>query len=135
MRYGFVAEAQQVIMAQLDAALALDGRLPELFSGLGRDELPVPVAYPASCSPQAWAAASPLLGLRTLMRLDPWIPSGKLFLAPALPDAIERLRLERIPLLGGRITVEVDGAAVKVEGLPGDVEVVAEPRSPITSYE
>ncbi len=135
MRYGFVEEAQRVIMAQLDAALALDGRLPELFSGIGRDELPVPVAYPGSCSPQAWAAASPLMSLRTLMRFDPWIPAGKLFLAPALPGAIERLRLERIPLLGGRITVEVDRSAVKVEGLPADVEVIAEPRSPITSYE
>ena len=75
------------------------------------------------------------MSLRTLMRFEPWIPAGKLFLAPALPEVIERLRLERIPLLGGRITVEVDGGAVKVEGLPATVEVVGEPRSPISSFD
>ena len=30
-----------------------------------------PVSYPTSCSPQAWAAASPLLFLRTLLRFEP----------------------------------------------------------------
>jgi glycogen debranching enzyme len=134
MRYGFVEEAQRVIGAQLDAAGAFAGRLPELFTGLDRDEFPVPVAYPSSSSPQAWSAASPLLFLRTLLRFDPWIPAGKLWLAPALPPWVDRLRLERIPLLGGRINVEVDGSEVKVEGLPGEVELVAEPRVPTTAY-
>jgi glycogen debranching enzyme len=131
MRYGFVEEAQRVIMAQLDAAAAFGGRLPELFAGLARDEFPVPAAYPASCSPQAWAAAAPLLFVRTLLRFDPWIPQGKLWLSPVLPEGIDRLRLERIPLLGGRITVEVDGQEAKVEGLPHEVELVAEPRHPL----
>ncbi len=131
IRYGFVEAAQRVIMAQLDAAAAFDGRLPELFSGLDRSALAVPISYPTSCSPQAWAAASPLLFLRTLLRIDPWLAAGKLWLAPALPEEIGRLRVDRIPLLGGRITVEVDGDAVKVEGLPPDVEVVAEPRTPL----
>jgi glycogen debranching enzyme len=134
MRYGFVDAAQQVIGAQLDAANAFAGRLPELFTGLDRGDFPVPVAYPTSCSPQAWAAASPLLFVRTLLRFDPWIPQGKLWLSPALPSWVERLRLERIPLLGGRINIEVDGTEVKVEGLPSGVDIVAEPRAPTTSY-
>ena len=46
----------------------------------------VPVGYPTSCSPQAWAAASPLLCLRTLLRLDPWVPYGKTWLCPNLPE-------------------------------------------------
>jgi glycogen debranching enzyme len=135
MRYGFVEPAQRVIMAQLDAALALDARLPELFSGLDRDELTVPIVYPSSCSPQAWAAAAPLLSLRTLLRFDPWIPAGKLWLSPVLPDPITLLHLERVPLLGGRISVLVDGGVVKVEGLPLEVEVISEGRDPITSFE
>ncbi len=94
MRYGYVREAQRVIMAVLDAAVAQGGRLPELFSGLERMELPMVVAYPTSCSPQAWAAASPLLMLRTLLRLDPWVPRGKVWLHPALPGA------DRPPLRG-----------------------------------
>ena len=132
MRYGYVREAQRVIMGILDAAVAQGGRLPELFSGLERMELPVVVSYPTSCSPQAWAAASPLLMLRTLLRLDPWVPRGKVWLHPALPEQIGRLRVGRIPLAGARVTVSVEGDEVSVEGLPADLELVDAPRHPLT---
>jgi glycogen debranching enzyme len=132
MRYGFVREAQRVIMSMVDAAVARRGRLPELFSGLDRLELPVVVSYPTSCSPQAWAAASPLLMLRTLLRLDPWVPRGKVWLHPALPEQIGRLHVGRIPLAGARVSVTVDGDKVDVEGLPHDLELVDAPRHPLT---
>ena len=93
-RYGFDAAAQKLIFGLLDAAQSQGGRLPELFSGLERNELSVPVSYPTSCSPQAWAAASPLLCLRTLLRLDPWIPYGKTWLSPNLPEGIGYLKVE-----------------------------------------
>jgi glycogen debranching enzyme len=132
MRYGFVREAQRVIMAMLDAAAAQGGRLPELFSGLDRLELPLVVPYPSSCSPQAWASASPLLMVRTLLRLDPWVPRGKVWLQPALPERIGRLHVGRIPLAGSRVSVTVEGDQVSVEGLPADLELVAAPRHPLT---
>jgi glycogen debranching enzyme len=132
MRYGFVREAQRVIMAQLDVALAQDGRLPELFSGLDRLELPMVVSYPTSCSPQAWAAASPLLMLRTLLRLDPWVPRGKVWLHPSLPDQIGRLRVGGIPLAGAKVSVSVEGDEVSVDGLPEGLELVDAPRHPLT---
>jgi len=133
MRYGFIEEAQRVILAMLDAAMSQGGRLPELFSGLHRKEFPSVVSYPTSCSPQAWAAASPLLFLRTLLRLDPWIPHGKVWLAPCLPEQIGYLRIDRIPLAGRRVTVEVSDGNVKVEGLPPDLELVSVPRDPMTA--
>ncbi|MBW3668574.1 MAG: amylo-alpha-1,6-glucosidase [Actinobacteria bacterium] len=133
MRYGFVDEAQRVVMAMLDAAQSQGGRLPELFSGLDRTEFPSVVSYPTSCSPQAWAAASPLLFLRTLLRLDPWVPHGKVWLAPALPDSIGSLRVDRIPLAGRRVTVEVSDDNVKVEGLPPELELISVPRDPMTA--
>ncbi|MGH9054456.1 MAG: amylo-alpha-1,6-glucosidase [Acidimicrobiales bacterium] len=132
MRYGYVREAQRVIMAVLDAALAQGGRLPELFSGFERMELPVVVSYPTSCSPQAWSAASPLLMLRTLLRLDPWVPRGKVWLHPALPPQIRRLRVGRIPLAGARVSVTVEGDSVSIDGLPDDLELVDAPRHPLT---
>ncbi|HKN40520.1 MAG TPA: amylo-alpha-1,6-glucosidase, partial [Acidimicrobiia bacterium] len=133
MRYGFVDEALRVIMALFEAAALQGHRLPELFSGLARDDVPFPVSYPSSCSPQAWAAASPLLCLRTMLRLDPWLPHGKLWVAPVLPEGIGYLRVDRIPLAGRRVTVEVQDGSAKVEGLPADVELVEEARHPLTA--
>ncbi|TML62807.1 MAG: hypothetical protein E6G17_07745 [Actinobacteria bacterium] len=133
MRYGFVEEAQRVIMAMIDAAGLLGFRLPELFSRLARGELPVPVSYPTSCSPQAWASASPLLFLRTLLRFDPWVPYGRLWLDPVLPPEIGELRVDRVPLAGSRVTIEVVDGSVKIEGLPAQLELVAHPRDPSTA--
>ena len=132
-RYGFVDEAQRVILAMLDTAARFGSRLPELFGGLGRDEVPFPVTYPSSCSPQAWAAASPLMFLRSILRLDPWVPHGKVWLDPVLPPRITRLRIDRIPLAGRRVTVDIEGDSVSVDGLGPDIEVVLSPRDPLTA--
>ena len=70
MRYGEVGATTTVATASLGAADAFDGRLPELFSGFPRDVFDTSPPFPIACSPQAWAAATPLLLLRTLRRLD-----------------------------------------------------------------
>ena len=135
-RYGYDGAAQKLIFGLLDAAQAQGGRLPELFSGLDRGELTVPVGYPTSCSPQAWSAASPLLCLRTLLRLDPWIPYGKTWLSPNLPEGIGYLKVEGIPLAGSRVTIEVGDqvpGGVSISGLPPEIEVIREPRRPSTA--
>ncbi len=133
MRYGFVDHAHRVIEAMLDVAASNGGRLPELFSGLGRDEVGVPAAYPTSCVPQAWAAASPLLFLRTLLRIDPWVPRRRLWVAPALPPSINRLRLDRVPVGTDRIDLEVDYGSLRVRGLSPDVELVRAPRGSLSA--
>jgi len=133
MRYGFVGHAHRVITAMTDASAVLGGRLPELFSGLAREDLPTVVNYPASCMPQAWAAAAPLSFVRTLLRLDPWVPHGKLWLAPDLPPSIADLRVQRIPLQASRLSVEVERSKVSVEGLPPDLDLIASPRRPHTA--
>jgi len=132
-RYGFMDHALRVVCALLDAASSLGGRLPELFCGLDRGEFSSPVGYPTSCSPQAWAAASPLLCLRTMLRLDPWVPYGRTWLSPLLPDGMRYLKVAGIPLAGSRVTVEVDGDDVDVSGLPPEVELVTAPRHPVSA--
>ncbi|WP_434615184.1 glycogen debranching N-terminal domain-containing protein [Arthrobacter sp. A5] len=55
---GHVDAARRVAGGLLDAAEAFNYRLPELFAGYSRRQAPVPVPYPMSCFPQAWAAAA-----------------------------------------------------------------------------
>lgn len=132
-RYGFVDEAHRVTLGLLDAAMAESGRLPELFSGVDRTDVCVPVSYPTSCSPQAWAAGSSLLLLRSILRLDPWVPHGKTWLAPVLPPTVKRLRVSNIPLAGGRVTVSVEDGHTTVEGVPAGLEVLMQPRKPASA--
>lgn len=133
MRYGFVDEAQRVVMALIDAAETQGGRLPELFSGLDRAEFPGVVSYPASCTPQAWAAAAPFSFLRTLLRFDPWVPHDKVWVHPALPEQILSLSLRGVPLAGGRVTIEASQSEPHVEGLPEGIQVVLDGRDPSTA--
>ena len=131
-RYGFVDHAQRIISAQLDVATAKLGRLPELFAGFDRGEVRVPAAYPASCSPQAWAAASPLLWLRTLLRLDPWAPHKQLSIAPSLPEGMHRLNVDGILIDGHHVRIAVEGDDVEVTGIDS-YDVTTSPRPPLSA--
>jgi glycogen debranching enzyme len=133
MRYGFVQQAQRIAMGLIDAASAYDGRLPELFCGFDRSEYPRPIPYPTSCSPQAWAAASPVHLLRTLLRFDPWIPYRKAWLAPVLPPGFGELRIERFTLFGSQVEIRVSGGHTEVSGWPEEIELIQEARPPLTS--
>jgi len=132
MRYGFVEAAHRVIAAVLEAAAASGGQLPGLYAGLDRREVPFPVRHPWACRPQAWAAAAPLSFLRTILRLDPWVPRGKVWLSPALPEGVTRVEVDGMAL-AGRVTITVDGDRVTVDGLPESVALVAAPRRPLTA--
>ena len=107
MRYGYVEEAHRVIGAQLDVSEAFRGHLPELFAGFARGRPASPASYPTSCSPQAWASASPLLWLRTLLRIDPWAAHDEVRIDPELPPWIKALRVEGIEIAGELQTVDV----------------------------
>lgn len=58
LRAGFKAEAAVLARGLLRAASGFEDRLPELFSGEDATTAVRPMPYPASCRPQAWAAAS-----------------------------------------------------------------------------
>jgi len=129
MRYGFVDEARRVIGGMLAAAAAHRGRLPELFSGLDRSDVGTPVSYPTSCSPQAWSAAAPLLMLRTLLRLDPDVAAGRVWLDPVVPPTVRELTVDRIPLAESRLCITVSNGHLDVQGAPPGVGIVRSTRS------
>ncbi|WP_052863094.1 amylo-alpha-1,6-glucosidase [Streptomyces niger] len=66
-RYGLHKEVHTIADGLIEAAALHGHRLPEVLAGYDRDRHPAPVPYPHSCSPQAWAAATPL-ALRTAVR-------------------------------------------------------------------
>jgi glycogen debranching enzyme len=134
MRYGFVDEAHGVMRRMVEASAWFGDLLPELFAGIPRTEVGFPVPYPTSCSPQAWAAASPLLFLRTMLRFEPDFRNSVLHLAPAVPPWIGRLRLERIQVMGGDLTIDVEGEVVHTLEVPEGLHLVAEPRHPTATF-
>ena len=135
MRYGFVEQAQRVAVSMLEAADAFDGRLPELFCGFDRREYPRPLPYPTSCSPQAWASATPIYLLRVLLRFEPCLPCQKIWLAPALPPQWGEVRLDQLPFAGRRVSIRARQEDLEVSGLPPDLQLIRARRFPLTHKE
>lgn len=100
----------------LAAAEAFDYRLPELFGGDARADMPVPVPYPAACRPQAWSAAASVVVLAVATGLRPRVPDRRTDLSPLAPSPVGALRARGLRIGGTRVGVDVDptGSAVLV---------------------
>jgi glycogen debranching enzyme len=108
-RYGFRKDAAKLIAGIFEASLFFNQRLPEVFAGYARANTRYPVQYPTACTPQAWAAASPMLGIRTLLGLE---PKGEVLTAiadPVLPFWMGTLTIDGIPGRWGRTRVVAKG--------------------------
>jgi glycogen debranching enzyme len=108
-RYGFRQDAAKIVAGIFEASWFFNGRLPEVFSGFDRAKTRFPVQYPTACLPQAWAAASPMLGIRTLLGLEP--KGEKLASAedPVLPPWMGTLTVDGILGRWGRAKVIAKG--------------------------
>jgi hypothetical protein len=103
----------------LAASEAWNGRLPELFCGLDRADVETPIPFPTSCSPQAWAAATPFLLLRIMLGLEPDDEHG--LRVDPIPGAIEDdLLLVGVRLVDRRFNVRIDDGAATVRELDLD---------------
>ena len=106
-RYGFRKDAMEIIAGILEASLAFGHRLPEVFAGYERKQTRFPVQYTTACIPQAWAAASPMLGIRTLLGLE---PKGEVLTSaadPVVPPWMTSITVEGIRGRWGKATVSV----------------------------
>lgn len=100
-------QANKVISGLIEASHSFEyERLPELFCGYSREE-GKPVPYPVACSPQAWAAGTPLTFIRTMLGLYPNICSEDLFIAPQLLPEMSELNLENLSLGEGYLSLRV----------------------------
>jgi glycogen debranching enzyme len=126
-RYGQFEAADRLIEAILEAASAFEAeRLPELFCGLDRSHgLPVP--YEEANSPQAWAAAVPLLFVQLFLGLVPDAPRRRFMISPRLPTWLPRLDVRGLAVGHGQIDVSLSrqGVATVIDNLNAkDLEVV-----------
>src|SRR5215472_12544860 len=113
-RYGFRKDATDIITGIFEASFFFNHRLPEVFAGYERAKTRYPVQYTTACIPQAWAAASPMLGIRTLLGLEP--KGGELTFSkdPILPYWIGTLTVDGIPGRWGRAKVVAQGDDVSM---------------------
>src|SRR5260370_15950366 len=76
-RYGLVEEAWTLLDGVLSAVICFeDIQIPELFAGLPRDEVAVPVPYRMPNVPQAWSAGCGGQMVRSLLRGEPDLTAG-----------------------------------------------------------
>ncbi|HEV7561952.1 MAG TPA: glycogen debranching N-terminal domain-containing protein [Solirubrobacterales bacterium] len=113
-RYGFRAEAGQICVSLLEAATGFDESLPEVFAGYDLDLTRHPVEFPTACQPQAWAAAAPLLMIRTMLGLEP--DEDRLTADPFLPARVGRLELHGVPGRWGRAIVDESEVELSASG-------------------
>lgn len=108
-RYGHHAEAIRIFEGLFSASNYIDQRrLPELFCGFPRQRSQGPTFYPVACSPQAWAAAAPLLLLQACLGLDfdPTEPAIT-FDTPTLPSFLDEVLLSDLTAGDGSVDVAV----------------------------
>ena len=132
LRYGFVEEAQRISTALLEAADFSNGRLPELFCGFSREQVAEPVPYPTACSPQAWAATTPIMLITSLMRYDAHVSRGGFWMDPVLPESYGDVHLTNAPIAGSRMTIDIVGSEPTVQGLPEGITFHREHRPWLT---
>ena len=99
-RYGHKSAVDRVFKGLFDAASYMDlRRLPELYCGFQRGRERGPTLYPVACSPQAWAAGTPLLLLQSSLGLEFDPDRNEILLRkPQLPSFLDEVTLRNLRL-------------------------------------
>ena len=107
-RYGHWDVVDLLVDGALEATRHFDGRPPELFAGLSRNDVAMPVPYPSSCSPQAWASASVLLLVRAMLGLEPTADRSGVELLRGDLSGVPDLSLQGLEFAGRPLSVHVE---------------------------
>jgi glycogen debranching enzyme len=99
-RYGLKDATEKVFKALFDAATYMElRRLPELYCGFQRRRERGPTLYPVACSPQAWAAGTPLMLLQACLGLEFNPDRHEILLRrPRLPSFLDEVTLRNLCL-------------------------------------
>jgi glycogen debranching enzyme len=115
-RYGYVEEGHVIASELFDAAVTqMNSRLPELYCGFPRaNALDAPVSYPVTCSPQAWAAGSIPLLIRSFLGLEP-SADGALLINPSFPMWLNEITIHHLPFRENDVTLTVQRSGADYE--------------------
>ncbi|GGB64822.1 hypothetical protein N798_04770 [Knoellia flava TL1] len=119
---GFGVEAARVLDALVHVGSWTGNRWPELFGGellMGR-----PMPYPASCRPQAWAAASAGALVEVALGLDADAPRRTLRLAPISPAPFGAMTVRGVRVGEVEVSVSVDAEGEVTDVQAEGVDVV-----------
>jgi hypothetical protein len=78
----------------------------------------VPVPYPASCRPQAWAAAAAVVLVQALLGLEPDVPGGVVH--PLSSAAVGALRVSGRRMGGAAFDVSIDALGAVITATAAD---------------
>jgi glycogen debranching enzyme len=110
-RYGYIEEAERITSQIFEASRHFPhSRLPELFCGFARDKelSSIPVEYPVSCSPQAWAAGSTILLLQSMLGMRADAARGRLYLSPKLPQWLNYMSVQNLRVGKGTVNLHFE---------------------------
>jgi glycogen debranching enzyme len=129
-RYGLTQLAANVLRALFEASAWFElNRLPELFCGFHRRPGKAPTAYPVACSPQAWAAGSAFLLLKSSIGLSIDAIQNRILLArPVLPAFLQEVRIRNLAVRDALVDLTLfrsaETVAVTVEHPKGEIDVL-----------
>lgn len=116
---GFHQETAKVINGLIEAASHFEyDRLPELFCGYSSAGGKA-VKYPVACSPQAWAAGTPLVFIQSLLGLFPDSIKEEITLSPVLLPSMNSLEVHELAIGKGKLSLSIkrSGTDYKIEVL------------------
>ncbi|MHB0976590.1 MAG: amylo-alpha-1,6-glucosidase [Candidatus Aquicultorales bacterium] len=129
LRYGILGPARRIVEDFNDALQYFDARTPpELYCGFHREDSFVPIRYPRTNTPQAWATGAVHLMLRTMLGLEPDAPMKQISMYPWLIPGSDTLTIEGLPIAGTVLSFRVArreaGFDVEILHNPGNLRII-----------
>lgn len=133
-KYGFVAAAQQVHNAMLDASSYFEyRRWPEVYCGVTKEAAGVLARQPDACRPQAWSAGAIFLILQTWLGIAPRPFIRHVDVTPVLPTGLSELTVANMSVCGSplslRLIRENGSLLMEIKDNPGNLDIMIHPAS------
>ncbi|MEY9932813.1 glycogen debranching enzyme [Catenulispora sp. GP43] len=113
---GAAESAHALIDGLLEAAAGFEYRMPELYAGSPARAGGRPTPYPASCRPQAWAAAASVAVVSTLVGIQPDVPADAIAFRPLPGGVWDGLTVHGFRVGAEAVDVRLDEGDVRVLG-------------------